>query len=489
MTGPVGRAQGCRPPFKASIMQEQLLHYVWRTGRFDQQRLATTTGQSVQVLRRGVYHGHAGPDFSGAHIRVGDTVWHGHVEMHIYASEWYRHRHHLDPAYDGTILHVVWEEDQAVFRQDGTRLPCVELRKRVDHRLLTRYERLVHDGNGIPCKYALHQVSDIVRKSMLDRVLVERLDRKADAILATLGQQKEDWEETVWQHLAAGFGIPSNQEPLAQVARSLPLRFLKKYAHDPLSVEALLFGQAGMLEEDFQEEYPLKLQREYRFLRRKHELPDPPSLRWNFLRLRPVSFPTLRLARLASVAVRQENLLANVLMASTPQEWVHSLDAGVNPYWTRHYRFGVQTPASIKQLGDASSRSLVINVMAPLLFAYGRHRHESRYQEKALRFLEQIPAEQNRILDKWKPLPMPLKTAFDGQALLELQHRYCTPRRCLECAIGCQLIADIRRQEPTRVEDILANSLVPEWLAMMPKPEGPPPPIRSGNALRSLPTC
>jgi hypothetical protein len=437
-------------------MQERFLHFIWRTGRFDQQQLRTTSGESLTILRRGHYHGHAGPDFNGAHLRIGDTIWHGHVEMHVFASEWYRHKHQDDPSYDGTVLHVVWEEDQPVFRKDGTRIPCLELKRRVEGRLLARYERLIHDGNGIPCKHALPAMDALTKRSMLDRALIERLERRSRWILETLRQHQNDWQETVWLHLASGLGLPANQEPMMQVAHSLPLRFLQRYAGSALQVEALIFGQAGLLQPDWKDAYPRRLKEEYRFLRQKHEDLQPiPAERWKYLRMRPVAFPTLRLARMASLARHQDNALGNLLMAQTPAEWMNSLEVMVHPYWTKHYRFDLPSPALIKSLGREAAHSLVINVMAPLLFAYGRERGETRWQEKALDFLSQVPAERNSLVEKWRPLNMPLQSAAESQALLELQKMYCTPRRCLDCAIGCKLISDIRKGEPLRVEEVL----------------------------------
>ena len=434
-------------------MQESFLHFIWRTGRFHQQQLRTTSGQSVSVIRRGQYQGYAGPDFSGSHLRIGDTLWHGHVEMHIFASEWYKHKHQDDPAYEATVLHVVWEEDQPVFRRDGSRLPCLELKQRVDPNLLARYQRLVYDGNGIPCKFTLNEVPHLTKRSMLDRVLIERLERKARLVLETLKQQEGDWEETAWLHLAAGLGMPVNSEPMLQLTRSMPLRFLKRYAHAPLQIEALLFGQAGMLDAEFTEPYPKSLQKEFQFLQAKHQLRPMPVNRWKYLRMRPVAFPSLRIARLASLATHQENALANMLAASNPNEWINSLEVLVHPYWTKHYRFGLRSPALIKSLGKGAAEGLVINVLAPMLYAYGQARGESRWQEKAVDVLMATGVEKNAVTRKWKDFEMPLRTAADSQSLLELQKMYCTPRRCIHCAIGCHLITTLRKGNPILMEE------------------------------------
>ncbi len=425
-------------------MQENFLHFVWRTGRFDQQQLRTTAGHSVSLFRRGIYDGHAGPDFTNAHLRVGDTVWHGHVEMHVFASEWYQHKHDNDPLYDGTILHVVWEEDQPVFRQDGTRLPCLELRPLVHATLLGQYQRLIQDTNGIPCKFRLVEIPDLVKSSMLDRVLIERIERKADRIQEILDQQGGDWEQTTFITLAHGLGNPVNAEPMEQLARQLPLALLQRYRQQPLQIEAMIFGTAGLLNDKLKEDYPQQLIREYEFILHKHPFKPMPPSRWKYLRMRPIGFPDLRLARLASLVGHHENWLANILYSANPKEWMNSLEVGIPPYWTNHYRLGKASISSPKLLGKDIARSLVINVMVPILYAYGRARGESIWQEKALDFLTTINPEGNVVTRTWSRLGMPSKHASDSQALLELKSNYCAQRRCLHCAIGCHLLKNVK---------------------------------------------
>ncbi|MEZ5032584.1 MAG: DUF2851 family protein [Saprospiraceae bacterium] len=441
-------------------MQETFLHFVWRTGRFDQRHLRTTAGQSISLFRRGIYHGHAGPDFSNAHLRIGETVWHGHVEMHLFASDWYRHQHQDDPLYDGTILHVVWEEDQPVFRRDGTRLPCLELRPLVHPQLLGQYQRLIADGNGIPCKFRLPEISDLVKRSMLDRTLIERLDRKADHLVHLLHQQGGDWEQITYMSLAEGLGTPVNKEPMEQIARAIPLRLLQRYRHDPHLVEALLLGQAGILPADpGPDPYARQLVSDYSFLARKHDLTPMPASRWKYLRMRPVNFPDLRLARLASLVVHHENWLANILYAANAREWVNSLEVGIPPYWTRHYRLGKPSPPSPKRLGKAMGHTLVINVMVPMLYAYGRSRGESKWQEKALDILASLPAESNAVTRTWTRYGLTPTQASDSQALLQLKQAYCAHKRCLHCALGCYLLQ--QKASPTRESRRTASPPVP----------------------------
>lgn len=451
------RWSGHRVNLLLPMLQEAFLHFVWRTGRFRQQGLFTTNGESISVIRRGHYAGHAGPDFTGSRVSIDGTVWHGHVEMHLYASEWYRHRHQEDPAYDATILHVVWEEDRPVFRRDGTRLPCLELRRHVEPGLLARYHHLVADGNGIPCKYTLRDVPDITKRAMIDRAAAERLERKAQEVIAHLELLQGNWEETAWLCLAGGLGIPANSDPMHRLARSLPLSLLRRHAGAPLQLEALLFGMAGLLEEECNEEHPARLRQEFDFLRVKYGLQPMEASLWKFLRMRPSAFPTLRIARLAALAGCQDNLLANMLACANPREWIHSLEVPVHPYWTHHHRFGQVSTPSIKTLGRSAAEGLAINVLAPVLFAYGRVRAESKWTTKALDVWTALPAEENKAVAKWKAYGMPLLTALDSQGLLELQSKYCAPRRCVNCSIGCRIILEARQGVPVIAEEAVVG--------------------------------
>lgn len=437
-------------------MQEAFLHFVWRTGRFDHQHLRTTDGTQISILRRGIYQGNAGPDFSSAHLRLDNMLWHGHVEMHVYSSEWYRHRHHKDSAYDNTVLHVVWEEDEPVFRTDGTQLPCLELKQRVDRKLMARYQRLIGDGNGIPCKFALHDVPDITKRSMIDRVLVERIERKAMHILHTLETMRGDWQETAWQHLAGGLGTPVNKEPMLRLARQVPLTMLQKYRSNPLQIDALIFGMSGLLCNDVMDPYPTKLIEEFQFLKKKHELKEMGMHAWKFLRMRPIGFPTLRLAWLSAFARSGGGIMDNILAAANPGEWINSLDNHIHPYWTKHYRFGHLSSTKIKSLGRQVIDMININVLVPLLYAYGKDRGLPVLQEKAMHFLNLIPFEHNSITRKWVPFNMPSATSADSQAILELQSNYCSFGKCMHCAIGCKVISEIRLGVPL-VKDFATN--------------------------------
>ena len=434
-------------------MKEAFLHFIWRTGRFDHHELRTTTGESISLFRRGQYNRHGGPDFTTGHLRIGNTVWHGHIEMHLFSSDWLRHNHQSDPAYENTILHVVWEEDKPIFRRDGTRLPCLELRQRVAPRMLYCYHRLLEENREIACQGQLPRVPELIKRSMLDRTLIERLDMKSQQISQKLDQLGGDWEETVYQTLARGLGLPVNGDPFEQLTRQLPLRLLQRYRSAPYQVAALLFGQAGLLPALPEQSYPQQLVREYQFLQAKHNLQPMGGEQWKFLRMRPVNFPTLRVARLASLVVHHENWLQNILYAGSAQEWLNSMEVLLHPYWSTRYRFGPAGKRKRKGLGSQFGQTLVINVMVPILFTYGKARGENQWQERALDILENHAPERHHISRKWQGLGLPQENAGHSQGLLHLQRSYCERKRCLECAIGCHLMARLRTSKPTVAEE------------------------------------
>jgi Protein of unknown function (DUF2851) len=266
-------------------MRESFLHFLWRWRRFDHQNLYTTQGESLEIQYPGEWNTHAGPDFFNARIRLGETIWAGNVEIHLQASEWLAHSHDSDRAYDNVILHVVLEEDQPVLRTTGERIPCLELKGRIPGRILETYQRLEHERAWIPCQNFFSQTPDIVRLNWLDRLLVERLEQKTAAIEAMLERTGNHWEESFYRLLARNFGLKVNAEPFEALARSLPLTIISRHKNNPWQVEALLFGQAGLLEQPMQEDYPNALAREYRFLRHKYQLMPLSAEQWKFLRL------------------------------------------------------------------------------------------------------------------------------------------------------------------------------------------------------------
>ncbi len=421
-------------------MKEFFLHYLWRTKRFDQQKLFTTEGESVSLQNMGRHNKNAGPDFLDARIRIGNTLWAGNVEIHVRSSEWIQHKHQNDTAYDNVILHVVYEEDKPIFRKSGQAIPCIELKKRIPPGISNTYQRLSQNEHWIPCQQHFASVGDIIKNLWIDRMLVERFEQKTEGIAAELQQNKNNWEETFYHTMAASFGLKVNLEPFKLLAKITPLQILAKHRNNLFQLEAILFGQSGLLDRDFKEDYPNKLKKEYLFLKKKYNLKALRPDSWNFLRMRPPNFPTIRIAQFAILLFTTEHLFSKILAAKNIRELENMFNLQLSNYWLTHYVFDKISIKRKKSLGKSSIHLFIINTIAPFLFLYGQKKNDERYKDKAMDLLEAIPPEKNKVIEQWKGLGIKPDSAYQTQALLQLKKAYCTQQRCLSCAIGGEIL-------------------------------------------------
>jgi hypothetical protein len=423
-------------------MKEDFLHYLWQHQYFDKTDLVTSEQEPIQVLHCGIHNDNAGPDFLQAQVKVGTVTWNGSVEIHVKASDWLRHHHDRDPRYDQVVLHVVWDEDRALLRSDGSAIPTLPLKNRVDPQLVKGYYFFQEEKDSIPCGPLTSRVPLLVRFEMLDRVLVERLEQKAARLLARQEENHQDWEDTTYQALCAGFGFKINQDPFVRLSQVLPYGILRKHQHQGWQLEALLFGQAGFLAEvPADDTYLHKLQQEYQYLRHKYRLePGLQRADWNFLRLRPANFPTVRLAQLAALLQGKEGLFAGLMAGQDLKQLLCFFKAPLPDYWQHHYIPGRAGAARLKGMGLQSIYNLVINAVVPLMFAYSHLQGKQDYRDKALVWLEQLPAEQNSVLETYQRLGLPVQSAADSQAYLQLYQHYCQSRKCLSCSLGHHLL-------------------------------------------------
>lgn len=422
-------------------MKEELLHYVWRLRKFDHTDLQTTDGLPIEILHPGEHNHNAGPDFLNARIRIGDTLWAGNVEMHLRASDWNRHGHSEDPAYKNVILHVVLDADTPIHHPEKRRLPCLTLKKRIPARLAKIYRKLLHNEHWIPCQHLFHQAPELTRQLWLDRLLVERLESRIQAMRELLQKNKNDWEATGYQLLIRSFGLNVNGVAFERLAASIPHRLLLRHRDRLFQIEALLFGQSGLLEHDYTDEYPQKLQQEYDFLRKKYGLQPIEAALWKFSRMRPANFPTIRIAQLATLFYQSAHLFGKILAAQSIAEVEHMFALKLSNYWQDHYTFDKASARRHKSLGHSTIHLLVINTIAPLLFLYGKEKGDEQFKDRALRFLEDIKPEKNATIDQWKQLGLHPQSAYHTQALLQLKKYYCDEKKCLQCAIGHTILS------------------------------------------------
>ncbi|GAB2547964.1 DUF2851 family protein [Rufibacter soli] len=424
-------------------MKEDFLHYVWRHQYFLKDHLCTTAGEEVVVLHPGFYNrADAGPDFSGARLLVGQTEWVGSVELHLLASDWRRHRHQQDGKYNQVVLHVVWEEDEKVQREEGSEMPTLELRGRVDLPLQARYQELLWSQEEIPCAGQASVVNPVYKSAMMDKTLLERLEQKADLVLERFTQTRQDWESTVYQTMAAGFGFKINQQGFTQLTQLVPLRLVTRYRHSPSQLEALIYGQAGLLgAPDHRDAYLQNLALEHYYLTQKHSLPAPlPQSAWNYLRLRPANFPAVRVGQWLAVLQAHHHLWADLVACESLEEFLIYFRHSPPLYWQQHYAPGKTAAQPHQRIGEESIQGLLINIVGPLLMTYSRLQDNVGSQEKAVALLENLPKEQNKITRLFAGLGFPHTCAADSQALLGLYQNYCAPKKCLHCSIGHRLL-------------------------------------------------
>jgi Protein of unknown function (DUF2851) len=418
---------------------EKLLHYIWQFQKFEIQKLKTTNGEALQIIQVGQLNTNAGPDFIEAKIKIDEIIWVGNIEIHINSSDWHLHKHDENLEYDNIILHLVWENGPEIFRKNGQKIPTLSLKNIVNSQFIADYERLMYNATTIPCESQFEQINGITKMLMLEKVLVDRLERKAKIILTMLEKNAGDWEETTFQLLAKNMGFGLNSIPFEQLANLLPLKIIQKHGDSLFSIEAMLFGIAGFLEEA-KDDYSLSLQKEYNFLKNKYKLKQMAKHEWKFMRLRPANFPTVRLSQFAQIIQHTRSLFSYFLIFESTESLFSMFKTKPNDYWQSHYRFKEMTHGSLKGIGNESIELLIINTVVPLLAAYSIDKNEPSYIEKGLKLLESIKAEKNKITRFWNQLGLKQKSAFDSQASIELFNEFCSKKVCLSCSIGATIL-------------------------------------------------
>jgi hypothetical protein len=421
-------------------MTEEFLQFIWKYGLFERTGLFTDAGDEIKVISLGEQNQDSGPDFLNARLKIGRTTWAGNVEIHLQSSDWYAHGHKIDKAYDNVILHVVYRHDQPVTRSDGEIIPTLILQ--CNETLYGNYRQLLAAHGAIPCRLKINRVDPLLLDCWLSSLAVERLWKKTEYIADHLRQNTGNWEEAFYVSMARSFGFGLNAGPFEWVARSLPLTLLSRHRDNLSQVEALLMGQAGFLEEGcVYSGYPEMLRMEYLYLKQKYGLKSIGKHLWKFLRLRPVNFPTIRLAQFACLIQQSEGLFSRLISCKEFPELRRFFTLRISEFWNSHYTFEKTSPLRIKTLGDEAFYSIVINTVIPFLYVYGSMNGREEVKDKAINWLNQVPPESNRVVRRWADAGVKASSAFYSQALLQLSESYCMRRRCISCSVGTHLIA------------------------------------------------
>lgn len=418
-------------------MKEEFLHYIWKY-RLYNKPLKTIENEHIKVISPGIHNHNAGPDFSDVRLRIGEALWAGNVEIHVNSSDWYRHGHQHDPAYDNVVLHVVFHHDDT---SSDRRIPVLQLKEFFDSSLYVNYQQFINSKRWVPCINQIKEVPAHEISLWLERMLIERLEHKAELIHGFLRLGNNDWAEAFYHTLARSFGFSVNALPFEMMARSLPYRVIARHLDQPMQVEALVFGQAGLLSHDLKDPWPQALFTEYSFLRQKYHLVPIATHLWRFLRLRPVNFPTIRLAQFSALLCAGDGLVARVLESTTTDDLTeYFTGVSASAYWDNHYVFDRLTPGLKKQLGKDAISLLMINAMLPFLFVYGRSIDNDHLCNRALDFFSRLQGEKNAQIRKWKDAGIDVSNAFNTQALIWMKSDYCDKKRCLDCRIGNYLL-------------------------------------------------
>jgi hypothetical protein len=410
---------------------------VWQYGLFNHARLVTTSGEITTVVHPGTYNTNSGPDFLMAKIYIGNTLWVGNIEIHLKTSDWKKHHHHHDNKYDNVILHVVYEHDTSTESQN---VSVIELRNIIDASLMHRYKKIMEHKGWIPCEKIIQDIDYFRFKSGLVSLAVERLQKKTDNIIRKFNQNNNSWEETLYHSIAYAYGLKINADAFEKLACSVLLKIIGKHKNNLMQIEALLFGQAGLLNSPLHDEYAIQLKNEFTFLKEKYQLKPMQAHEWHFLRLRPAAFPTVRIAQFAMFLHQSVHLFSKIKEINHIKTLEKLFESGASPYWKSHYRFDAPSTSTNKSLGTTTIRLIIINSIIPVLFAYGITTGNDEIKERALSLLEQLPAELNAIIRKWSALKHTPENALESQALIELKNNYCDKKQCLKCHVGTYLL-------------------------------------------------
>jgi hypothetical protein len=425
------------------IIPEEFLQYVWENKLFFVENLKTTNGEQLEIINVGKRNTDSGPDFFNAKVKIEDTIWVGNVEIHKNSSDWIRHNHLNDKAYNNVILHVAENCDQQIYRNDVEEIPALLFS--YPEQLKTNYQKLLDAKTWIACQTQFHKIDPIILQLGFNRLMIERLEDKTSEILIRLQQNNNDWNETFYQMLARMFGFKVNAVPFEMLAKSLPIGILAKHKSSFFQLEALLFGNSGLLNDQLLgDDYYLNLRNEYSFLYKKYNLKGIESHLWKFMRLRPGNFPTVRISQLAALIHHSHGLFSRIIEIESLDELKKLFKVQASDYWNAHYSFNkTSIRNSIKELGDNSVNTLIINVVIPFLFVYGEKQNKENLKNRSLEFLEQLPSEENSIIEKWEKMGVESRSAFESQALLQLKNKYCEQKKCLNCQIGVKLVKSL----------------------------------------------
>jgi hypothetical protein len=420
-------------------MQEEFLHYLWVNKKLPFTQLKTHLNEKLEINYFGQYLQNAGPDIFNAQISINQQKWAGNIEIHVKSSDWYLHNHEKDANYENVILHVVWENDTPIFRKDNSEIPTLELKKYVSLSEINKYKSLMTSKTWINCENQIANIDSFVWNNWLESLFLKRLESKSAIIDKRLEETNYNWEAVFFEMMAKNFGLNTNGDCFLQMAQSIPFSVIRKASFEAEQLEALFFGALNLLNDTFEDGYCLKLKNNWNFLQLKYNLQPQYLVQPQFFKLRPDNFPTIRLSQFANLIANNQNLFLQIQQATTYKQLQQVLKSQTTEYWKSHYNFSKTSKHKSKVLTTQFIDLLLINTIIPLKFSYEKHQGKLNIEE-LIRLLESIPSENNAVLDKFSTFNVKALNAFQSQSLLELKKEFCSKSKCLNCAVGLQLL-------------------------------------------------
>jgi len=421
-------------------MREEFICYLWQYGLWEGE-ICTTDGKKIKQIAPGSRNVDSGPDFFNARLLIGDTEWAGNVEIHVHSSDWYKHKHELNKAYDSVVLHVVYNANKEIKRTNGEIIPLLELKNNIPSKMYTRYQEFMDsEKSWIPCENEIHKVDAFTINQFKERLLIERLESKTKEVEILLEKTNRDWSQAFFIHLSSSLGLKVNQIPFEILAKSISIYDLARVKNNKLQIEAILYGQSGFLEKASDSDYVNNLKKEYAYLKNKLKLNPLEAEIWKFMKMRPSGFPTIRISQLADLIHKSTALFSILMDFDKVKDIRKAFEAEASHYWDTHYTFDTISPNRKKKLGRMAIDRIIINTVVPFFYVYGSLNMNDKLKDKALKLLLMLSAEKNTIIDNWISLGIVASNSFDTQALLELKKNFCDKKRCLECRVGNYLL-------------------------------------------------
>lgn len=422
------------------MINEEFLHFIWKFQLFDFSNLQSVNSESILVFKPGLHNHNAGPDFLNAKIKLNSIIWFGDIELHVKSSDWLKHKHQFDENYNTVVLHVVFEDDIEIRLENGAVLPCLELKSIIPEKYLNEYDTLYNSISTLPCNYAIGKLDSLFWTSYSEKLLVERLESKIHRINTLFLDSKKDYQECFYQLLAYALGLKINADTMLDLAKTSPLLLLQKHRDNRMQVEAILYGQSGLLIRKYASDYPKLLQKEYSFFAQKYKLiPNSPT-QWKFFRLRPSSFPSLRISQLADFVLKSDAIFEQLFSFKNTKAILPFFKLQVSDYWNSHYVFDKTTKKTNKQIGKSTLDLILINAVLPFCFFYARQKSDTYMLARVVEAYQSIKPEDNKIVRYFKEAKVAVHTAAKSQALIHLHDQYCIPRKCLNCRVFNQIL-------------------------------------------------